>query len=890
MERHRHNSWVESFAERPLPLDDAIAALHEIAPTPKPANGVHARTTLVPVAPREREKSFMPSNGKAVHVLARPRVSGKFLFVGEEKLFVRGVTYGTFRPDANGNEFQYPEIVARDFAMMAAHGINTVRTYTVPPRWLLDLALEHGLYVMIGLPWEQHITFLDDRRRVQSIGERIQAGVRACAGHPAVLCYALGNEIPAAIVRWHGRRRIERFLEHLYCLAKTHDADALVTYVNYPSTEYVQLPFVDVVCFNVYLETQERLQRYLARLQNLAGDRPLLITELGLDSRRHGKEAQARALAWQVRAAFASGCAGALVFSWTDEWHRGGHDIEDWDFGLTERNRQPKPALAAVREAFAEVPLLPRAHWPRISVVVCTYNGSRTIRECCEGLQRVQYPNFEVIIVNDGSTDATAKIVSEFAYRVISTSNMGLSHARNLGMQAATGEIVAYLDDDAIPDTHWLTYLAAAFARTQHVGIGGPNVTIKEDGWIAECIGNSPGNPTHILLSDEVAEHIPGCNMAFRKSALEAIGGFDPQFRIAGDDVDVCWRLQQAGGTLGFSPAAMVWHHRRNAVRAYWKQQLNYGKAEALLELKWPEKYNRLGHHNWQGRIYSAGGARARLFNRGRIYYGVWGSGLFQALYQGAPETWHAFLLMPEWFLFGAGLALLALIGVIWPPMLLALPALAVVVCVSLLEAGWNAANAPLPFKPNAFYARSLRRGLIAFLHLLQPLGRLCGRLGSGLAPWRRHAKPEFAFPRPRRSNIWSEQWRSTEERLTALKEALRASGIVVKTGGEFDRWDLEVRGGIFGMMRLRLAQEEHGAGKQLLRFLSWPKVSIEALALLTVFMTLAAAAYWDNAFTAALMLGSISALVLGRTFGDCAAAAATCMQALANLRRAEQR
>src|SRR5260221_10124466 len=66
---------------------------------------------------------------------------------------------------------------------------------------------------------------------------------------------------------------------------------------------------------------------------------------------------------------------------------------------------------------------------------------------------------------------------------------------------------------------------------------------------------------------------------------------------IAGDDVDVCWRLQQRGWTLGFSPAAMVWHHRRNSVRAYWRQQKNYAKAEALLEKKWPEKYNRSEEH-----------------------------------------------------------------------------------------------------------------------------------------------------------------------------------------------------------------------------------------------------------------------------------------------------
>ncbi|MEJ7678557.1 MAG: glycosyltransferase family 2 protein [Segetibacter sp.] len=77
------------------------------------------------------------------------------------------------------------------------------------------------------------------------------------------------------------------------------------------------------------------------------------------------------------------------------------------------------------------------------------------------------------------------------------------------------------------------------------------------------------------------------------------IGGFDPVYRAAGDDVDVCWRIQEAGYTIGFHPSALVWHHRRNSLEAYWKQQYGYGKAEALLESKWPEKYNGFGHLTW---------------------------------------------------------------------------------------------------------------------------------------------------------------------------------------------------------------------------------------------------------------------------------------------------
>jgi hypothetical protein len=220
----------------------------------------------------------------------RPKAKGKFLYIGQEKFWVRGVTYGTFGSREKGHEYPSPEVVDGDFAAIAESGMTAVRTYSVPPGWLLDKALEHGLRVMVGLSWEQHIAFLDDRRRSRAIATRLQKEIRGCAGHPAILCYSVGNEIPASIVRWHGRSRVERFLEGLYRIAKSEDPEGLVTYVNFPTTEYLQLPFLDLVCFNVYLEHRDRFEDYLYRLQNIAGERPLLMTEIGLDSRRNGEE------------------------------------------------------------------------------------------------------------------------------------------------------------------------------------------------------------------------------------------------------------------------------------------------------------------------------------------------------------------------------------------------------------------------------------------------------------------------------------------------------------------------------------------------------------------------------------------------------------------------
>ena len=489
-----------------------------------------------------------------------------------------------------------------------------------------------------------------------------------CAGHTAILGYTIGNEIPSSIARWYGNRPIERFLKRLYKIAKNEDPDSLVTYVNYPPTEYLHLPFLDFFCFNVYLEVPNTLHKYLARVQNIAGNRPLVLAEIGLDSRRNGQEEQADSLRWQLEMCFEQGAAGTFVFSWTDEWHRGGFEIEDWDFGLTTRGRVPKPALRTVREAYSNIPLAAGSKWPSVSVVVCTHNGARTLEECLHHATRLDYPNFEVIVVDDGSTDDSAEIAERAGVRLIRLKNGGLSRARNIGWQASKSELVAYTDDDAYPDRHWLCYLAATFLRTDYSALGGPNIPPPDDGLVADAVGYAPGGPSHVLLDDTTAEHIPGCNMAFRRSHLAAVDGFDPQFRVAGDDVDLCWRLQERGWKLGFCPPAVVWHHRRGLISTYWKQQKGYGKAETLLERKWPDKYNVIGHPSWHGRVYGPD-AGPRFACVSRIYHGTWGMAPFQSLYQSPPDFLRSFPLMPEWILITALLGVLGLLGFSWPPM-----------------------------------------------------------------------------------------------------------------------------------------------------------------------------------------------------------------------------
>ena len=309
---------------------------------------------------------------------ARVVTDGKFLRLradgmrAEERFLVKGVTYGTFAPDSDGYQFPPPHQVAEDFRLMASLGLNAVRTYTAPRRQLLDEAERRGLRVMVGLPWSQHVAFLDDRNLRRQIRAELTARVRELGNHPAVLAFALGNEIPPGVVRWHGRVRVENYLRALYEDAKSASPDSLFSYVNFPPTEFLDLSFFDLCAFNVYLHREPELRAYLARLQHIAGHKPLLLAEAGADSIREGEAGQAEITSMHIRTAFEEGACGIMAYAWTDEWWRGGHAIDDWKFGLVDRDRNLKPAAGAVAAAFANAPFSPekKKTWPRVSAAL----------------------------------------------------------------------------------------------------------------------------------------------------------------------------------------------------------------------------------------------------------------------------------------------------------------------------------------------------------------------------------------------------------------------------------------------------------------------------------------------------------------------------------------
>jgi len=545
---------------------------------------------------------------------------GKFFIRDGEVVPINAVTYGPFPVPVPVHDSELSRIVKA--------GFNAIRIYEEPTEELMMAASAHGLMVFAGVHWQWTRVF----RGVGCEMFFVEAKLRLAelldkwGGHEALVGCYVANEIPSDIARWIGPVRVKESLEELIEFCRELAPEVLIGYSNYPSSEYLEPGNADFTGFNIYLEDREKFSDYLPRLHHLAGDRPVLISEFGIDGKFHGVEKQREVLKWAREEALDAGIAGTTIFAWSDRWRVGEREVDGWEFGLTDRSGREKFSLSEIGEVRRS-----EFSFPRISVIICVYNGADRVWRAIESLaaSAVSYPDFELIVVDDGSTDGTQELVRKYDFvKLICAEHGGLSKARNLGATAATGEIFAYTDDDCEVDPDWLYWIAKGYDEQDVDAMGGPNIPpdpLDED---EAVVAAAPGAPSHVMLSDKDAEHVPGCNLTVRRAAFEAIGGFSEVYRVAGDDVDFCWRLEKAGFKIGFHGAAFVWHRRRTSLYRYFRQQKGYGKAEALLMRDHPERFTRGQGASWKGCVYT--GAALGAHDGSFIYHGSMGSGAYQ--------------------------------------------------------------------------------------------------------------------------------------------------------------------------------------------------------------------------------------------------------------------
>ena len=494
----------------------------------------------------------------------------------------------------------------------------------------------------------------------------------------------------------------------------------------------------------------------------------------------------------------------------------------------------------------------PRSRWQSVRTTGRVRFDSASARS-----RALEYPNFELLVIDDGSTDGTAALAEEFGARVVRTENRGLASARNTAIEAARGEIVAFLDDDAYPDPHWLSYVADAFRSSGVAGVGGPNLAALEDGAFARCVAATPGEPNsrpslrprsraHPRLQHGVP---PGCARS-RRRLRSAVShrGRRRRHLLAACGLRLARSAsprRRSSGTIG----------ARSAARATGASSGSTAAPRRCSSASGRRSTTSVGHVSWAGRLYQR--RRSGLpWRRPQVRYGIWGTGAYQPVVQSPRPP-------------GRGSSRLPSITSCWSRSRVCRPwERSGVRCSgccrrsgSQRACSWRTPRWPRTERRSIRERASDRerirlRSLTWGLHLVQPFARLRGRLSHGLTPWRRRGPRGLAVPRPRSAWLWSESWREPSAWIHSIATALKQDGAVVRHGGPMDRWDLEVRGGPLGGARLRGAVEEHGEGKQLVRIGLWPRVSILAVGLAAVFAPLAAKAAVDGAVAAAACSG----------------------------------
>ena len=286
--------------------------------------------------------------------------------------------------------------------------------------------------------------------------------------------------------------------------------------------------------------------------------------------------------------------SGASEREWVDEI-RGvlDHSPSRWALHAAQQDRLEmftaeagRAQAEALLVRIGDLPLRP-GQMPRVSVVINTYNRGWWLDRCLSSLESQTYSNFEVVVVNGPSTDDTAEVLARWRERikVAPTESRVLSVSRNEGIAAASGELVAFIDDDAVADPNWLERLVPAFLDPLTGGAGGLVYrmngrdiefscgTLDRDGFVE---WNRPEAGAHFHWEGERLNTVSGNNCIFRREALERIGGFDERIEYYHDEADIVWRIERAGYHTVHRPNAVVYHEAARSQNRTGRRQLNW--------------------------------------------------------------------------------------------------------------------------------------------------------------------------------------------------------------------------------------------------------------------------------------------------------------------------
>lgn len=232
---------------------------------------------------------------------------------------------------------------------------------------------------------------------------------------------------------------------------------------------------------------------------------------------------------------------------------------------------------------------------PHVSIIVPVLNRAASIELCLEALTRLDYPSYDIIVVDNGSTDNTTDVVKRYAVTLLHEPVRSPYVARNTGLRHARGPLVLFIDSDCVASGHLLTHLVSTLVEQGSAGVGGPLQT-HDPATLVEAFGHHAGilqytfprGPLPWNRNKFLSGAIFASNAMFRKDVLEELNNFDADF-TSGGDYDLCWRLQRAGHTIYFDPDAVVYHIHRGNTRNLVRQFYKFGLEQPRLLKKQPE-------------------------------------------------------------------------------------------------------------------------------------------------------------------------------------------------------------------------------------------------------------------------------------------------------------
>ncbi len=519
----------------------------------------------------------------------RVEVEGRHLRLDGERFVVRGTAYGRFAPRTDGARYPDSPLLRADLESIVATGLNTIRTFDVPPADVLNAAAEVGLRVLVGLDYPdwRFEPFPD-----QSSGRRIEAAGLAAVDRlfervddPAVvLAVSVGWTLPADLVRVHHPRAVADTLSSI--VERIHTLDPLVpaTYTRTVEDELLTVDGCDVLAVSLGTECGSTFERDLIRLQQTAPARPLIVTDLRPPEAGANVTAatHARALTDRLDALDRAGCAGATVATW-DARSPAFEDSTDSSLDSLVTHEGALTPLGRSVETWARRNVKDlRRSWPRVTAVVSAHNSEATIERCLSALEMTDYTDLEVIVCDEGSTDRTMTLAARYPFELVQPGRHG-GTGRAAGIEAASGDIVAFIDADIVCHPLWPWFLALAFERTDRTAVVTDHLieVDENDGTVARAMA-ALADLGRLPSADPAAAITTGSGgLAVRRSALRRGSRVPPDSAVTADG-----RLRRrlgdhpSGDVVGAVPAAQALRPAPDSLGAVWKDAVSRGRAD----------------------------------------------------------------------------------------------------------------------------------------------------------------------------------------------------------------------------------------------------------------------------------------------------------------------